>query len=362
MQPDFVPRSAVPARARRRRGASEPTRAERDQPHLRALPPGAVLALRRTPGRAARRGGRSPTGRQPHHLGRGARLPARRLRARRWLHRPATIRTARIARDKLERAGDARRQRRLHDAATRATPRPRRCARTRTTIRRARAARASPATCRARTWGSATRSRAITASARPTEPRASSGDRPLECALCHADRSVASAGRRHGAPVGQALRSRRAARALRRRSRRERRCSPRSRAASRTSRRRRWRCSARARARGAGADRAPAREPDTRSCATTRGARSTRSAARRARSISIARRRRSRRRRGGACRVRGRGRRRHRRQRIVRERRPTRPTTTDLARTGSASPAGGPPSPPGPPDTFYDKLKRYGIS
>ena len=44
-----------------------------------------------------------------------------------------------------------------------------------------------------------------------------------------------------------------------------------------------------------------------------------------------------------------------------REPRPTRPTTTDLA--GPISLAGRRPSVPArPADTFYDKLKRYGIS
>ncbi len=104
----------VPARApagRRRRADAR----RGDQPHLRALPPGAVLALPVHLGgrRPARRAGRRAR-RQLDHLGRGARLPARRLRAPDGVHhlpRSARRGSARQARG----AADARRQPRLHD-------------------------------------------------------------------------------------------------------------------------------------------------------------------------------------------------------------------------------------------------------
>ena len=91
--PDFAPRSAFLADARRGRGAGGDA-GRTGQPRLRPMPPGAVLALPVHLGRRA--ASRRQPGRQLDHLRRGARSAAGRLRAPDVLRRPATIRTAKI--------------------------------------------------------------------------------------------------------------------------------------------------------------------------------------------------------------------------------------------------------------------------
>ena len=152
VHPDFAPRS--PFLQARPRGGRRHHARRAGQPRLRALPPGAVLALSVHVGRggAARR----QAGRQHDHLGRGARLPARRLRAPdvvRDLPRSRTPRTAAPIWIGWRRP----RATRSASAATRSTRRRPRWPRTPTTIRPAPARAASPATCRRRTWASATR-------------------------------------------------------------------------------------------------------------------------------------------------------------------------------------------------------------
>ena len=121
---------------------------------LRALPPGSVLALSVHLGRggAARR----QAGGQLDHLGRGARFPAGRLRAPdvvRDLPRPAHRGSPRRSGS----AGDDRRQRGLRPLSPAVRAGAARSRPTRTTIRPGPAEAASPATCRRRTWASATR-------------------------------------------------------------------------------------------------------------------------------------------------------------------------------------------------------------
>ena len=152
VHPDFAPRSAF-LQARPEAGGDDHAR-RAGQPRLRALPPGAVLALSVHLGGGDAAGRQA--GRQLDHLGRGARLPARRLRAPdvvRDLPRSARRGSPRRSRS----AGDARRQRGLRPLPPAVRAGARRSRRTRTTIRPAPARAASPATCRRRTWASATR-------------------------------------------------------------------------------------------------------------------------------------------------------------------------------------------------------------
>ena len=185
--PDFAPRSAfLEARPEVARTDGEVTRAERINRALRPLPPGAVLALpvHLGGGTAARR----QPGRQLDHLGRGARLPARRLRAPdvlRDLPRSARRGSARRSRA----AGHAGRQRRLR-------PLPR-------AVRGARGAGAhahhDPNGAGASCVGCHMPRKnmglgyALTRYHRiglPDDPVRVERDRPLECALCHADKTV----------------------------------------------------------------------------------------------------------------------------------------------------------------------------
>ena len=212
----------VPARRARRARRGRGRRAPRRSTAPARAATRCCSRATRSPGRAAAPRRRRRPGRQLDHLGRGARLPARRLRA------PDGVRDL----PRSARRGSARRS-----SSALATPAGNGvCTRCHAQLRRARGAAraraprsrgrgrraASPATCRARTWASATRSRAITASARPPMPARVERDRPLECALCHADKSVGELVGDDGALVGQALRSRGAGGALRRRSGRER--------------------------------------------------------------------------------------------------------------------------------------------
>ena len=241
--PDFVPRSAF-LRVRPPSGAGEPTRAE---------------AINRTCARChqvlfsryaftweggVRRGGPvADWAAAPSPRARRATSCSAAARAR-WRAPPATIRTPRID------ATSSRRCRRrpaitCARPATRATPRPRRCARTRTTIRRARAAPASSCHMPRKNMGlgyALTRYHRIGS---PTDAARVERDRPLECALCHADRSVASLVGDMERLWGKRYDRAGAGAALRRRSECERAARDRRRTASRTSRRRRSRCWAR---------------------------------------------------------------------------------------------------------------------
>ena len=100
--PTFAPRSAVPRGRARRATRRAPTRAECDQPHLRALPPGAVLAL---PVHLGGRPARQRRARAAAHINSGeARDFLLGGCARRWRARPATIRTARTPRRRSTRS------------------------------------------------------------------------------------------------------------------------------------------------------------------------------------------------------------------------------------------------------------------
>ena len=153
--------------------------------------------------------------RQQHQQRRGARLSARRLRVGDGVLATATIRTRTIART---RPSSRRAPTASACAATRSTRRPRRSARTRTTIPPAPAGAASPATCRRRTCRSTTALGRYHRIASPTETAKVEGDRPLECALCHGDKSVETLVATMEAWWHKSLRPRAAARALRRRS------------------------------------------------------------------------------------------------------------------------------------------------
>ena len=229
------------------------------------------------PGRAHARARRT-AGRQQHQHRRGARLPPRRLRRRRWRAATATIRTRPDA-PRTRRARGARR-RRSACAATPSSPAPRRSARTRTTIRAGAGGRCLGCHMPKKNLSLDNRLGRYHRIASPTETAKVEGDRPLECALCHADKSVESlvatmeawwhksydrARLRalYGADLRTPIRS-----------------SRRWRAASRTSRRWRWRCSARAATHGGAAGRRAAHPPDS-APALLRGGRA-RDAARRA--------------------------------------------------------------------------------
>ena len=184
---------------------------------------------------------RHEPGRQLDHLGRGARLPAGRLRASdvmRHLPRPARRRSSAASSNAWARwraIGSA-------SAAMASTRRRRRWRRTRITIRTARGRAASACHMPRKNMGlgyTLTRYHRIGS---PDDPVRVERDRPLECALCHADKTVADLAGDHGALVGQALRPGRAASSSTARSTPARSRRP-SRAARRTSRRwrsRRW--------------------------------------------------------------------------------------------------------------------------
>ena len=168
-------------------------------------------------GAAATRAGR----RAPSTPARRATSCSAAARAR-WpapLPRSARARTPRATATRSRRPPATRRAR----AATPASPRAARSARTRTTTRRARAARASPATCRGRTWALDYRAHALPPHRLADRSRrACSRDRPLECALCHADKRRARWSTRWSAGGTSAYPRQRLRRALRRRFARER--------------------------------------------------------------------------------------------------------------------------------------------
>ena len=169
--PDFEPRSRVPA-ARPAAGRRPPTRAERSTASARAATRCCSRATR-APGRGGSAGRQA--GRQlASTRARRATSCSAAARAQMACTDLPRSRTARIAAPKLDRLGDRRRQRAsarlpraVRGAAGAGGARPPR------SRRRGRRA-ASPATCRRRTWGSATRSPATTASARRPIRRASS--------------------------------------------------------------------------------------------------------------------------------------------------------------------------------------------
>ena len=185
----------------------------RHQPRLRALPSGAVHALRLDLGgtRAQRRAAR----RQQHQQRRGARLSARRLRVGDGVQRlPRSARAQSPARGRARGA----RRRRLHALPRRST----------TTAEAQRAhTHHDPAGAGGRCLGCHMPQKNMSLDNRlgryhriasPTETAKVEGDRPLECALCHGDKPVETPGGDDGDVVAQALRPRAAARALRRRS------------------------------------------------------------------------------------------------------------------------------------------------
>ena len=179
--------------------------------------------------------------RQPHQLGRGARLPARRLRARRCRARPATIPHAGDAHASLRRAATRRRGTRVCvgcHAQLRGAER--RCARTRTTTPAGAGARVPRLPHAAQEHGPRLRAHPLPphrladrSGARRGRPAARVRALPRRQAASASSSTRWSAG---GASATIARRWRRSTAILERR-----RCSPRWRAASRTSRRPRCR-------------------------------------------------------------------------------------------------------------------------
>ena len=202
-------RACAPRSCRRRRGstsrpASRRAAPQAHQPRLRAVPPGPLLALPvHLGGRAARR----DRGRQPHQLGRGARLPARRMRERDGVHHlpRSPRRRRRRAAEATSRARHPRGQRDLHRRATSQLADASACARH--AHHDPDGAGGSCVACHMPRKnmgldGTLTRYHRIGS---PTDAARVLGDRPLECALCHADRSVARSRRRDGAVVAGSL-------------------------------------------------------------------------------------------------------------------------------------------------------------
>ena len=140
VRPDLRAAQRVPARARRRPARRRAARAEAIN---RACARCHQVLFSRYPftWEGGARAAAIAAGGSTHQLGRGARLPARRLRARDVVRDLPRSARARIGATSCDALRHARRQRASARAATRTTPRPRRCARTRTTIPRARAAR-----------------------------------------------------------------------------------------------------------------------------------------------------------------------------------------------------------------------------
>ena len=235
--PDFAPEERVPGGAPDgARTDGEVTRAERIN---RVCARCHQVLFSRYPftWEGGQRRGDEPGG-QLDHLRRGARPVAGRLRAPdvlRHLPRPARRGSARRARA----AGHAGRQRGLRPlprAVRRARgagqARPPRSERRRRELRRVPHA--------AQEHGARLRAHPLPPDRPPDDPVRVERDRPLECALCHADKTVGELVDHHGALVGAQVRSRRPGRAVRQPGRAAA-SGHRSNGAGRTSRRWRWR-------------------------------------------------------------------------------------------------------------------------